>query len=195
MKPDDPDSIESHLRRSSIPVEVLIAAVVGTVIAAGGLYLILQKAAPIVATPATRPSVPTNASPPPLFAAPTASPAIRVEMPSGPAVYRCKVNGTTTYSDAPCPGGKLVDARPASQGFVPTPVRRAAVVARSEVEAQPAPASVTNEKAARDAHCAWIEKAIESIDAQARQGQTAVIQDRLRDDRQKLVDERYALKC
>jgi hypothetical protein len=53
---------------------------------------------------------------------------------------------------------------------------------------------VDDEKARRDARCAWIEKAIEAIDAQARQGQTVVIQDRLREDRQKLVDERYALK-
>jgi hypothetical protein len=47
----------------------------------------------------------------------------------------------------------------------------------------------------RDARCAWIEKAIESIDAQARQGQTAPMQDWLRQEGKKLVDERYALKC
>jgi len=57
------------------------------------------------------------------------------------------------------------------------------------------PVGTSTRAAKGDVRCAWIDKAIESIDAQARQGQAAVIQDRLREDRQKLVDERYALKC
>jgi len=114
----------------------------------------------------------------------------------GPAVYRCTVNGTTTYSDTPCPGAKVVDARPAAgvscQRLLDArrlwlkqmPDRRYASDFRDgqrEVEAR---------RALR-----MDRKAIESIDVQARQGQTAVMQDRLREDRQKLVDERYALKC
>lgn len=189
VKPDT-DSVDA---RRSIPVELVIAGVVATVVAAGGLYLILHKAVPIVAAPVATPEAPAKAAPPPQVAAPVAPAIRRVEAPPGPSVYRCKVNGSTTYSDAPCPGGKLIDASPAAQGFAPTPVRRAATVAQSEAE--PSPASATNDKAGRDARCAWIEKTIESIDAQARQGQPAVIQDRLREDRQKLVDERYALKC
>jgi hypothetical protein len=55
--------------------------------------------------------------------------------------------------------------------------------------------SATNEKASRDARCVRTEAEIARIDALARQGQTASMQDWLRQERQKLMDERYALKC
>jgi hypothetical protein len=177
--------------------EAIIGGIVAVAIAAGGLYLILDKATPIVAAPTATPTPqPRVAAPPPLVTSTAGRPEAQVPpVPSGPAVYRCQVNGTTTYSDTPCLGGEVIDARPATQGFVPTPVRRGAVVAQSADDEQPASASATSEKAARDARCAWIEKAIESVDAQARQGHTVVTQDRLREERQKLVDERFALKC
>jgi hypothetical protein len=174
--------------------KTVLAWVMGVVIAACGLFVILDRAAPIVvkpsapsavAKPAVRPPAPT----PPIGVAPAPA-----RSPAS-TVYRCTFNGTTTYSDSPCPGATVVDVSPASQGFVPTrPMRMEAV--RDEVAtAAVGPTSAGHDKVRRDARCAWIEKEIERIDALARQGQAASTQDWLRQERQKLVDERYVLKC
>jgi hypothetical protein len=177
--------------------EALAPALVAAVfIAAGGVYFILDRAAPILANSAP---VPAAALKPAgdHTQVPSAQPTVQAAVQSGPAVYRCKVNGTTTYSDTPCPGATVVDARPAAGGFVPTSLRRQATVVQTITEPPPVQvgAVTANEKTKRDARCAWIEREIERIDALARQGQTAATQDRLREERRKLVDEKYDLKC
>lgn len=171
----------------------IVALIVAAVIAAGGLYLILHRAAPIVTAPAPAPK-PAPQAAPPVMTAPAAQPPVQAAVPPGPVVYRCIVNGTTTYSDAPCPGGKRIDATPAAKGYAMPRGQLSATVPVADEE-RPARAAANAEKARRDARCAWIEKAIEAIDAQARQGLPVVEQDRLRADRARLVDERYALKC
>ena len=183
----------------------LLAAFVAAVgIVAGGYYFVLQMAAPLAASPAAvltskpeQSALPaSNPSTPAAESKPTVS---TEEFDKGPTVYRCIVNGAATYSDAPCPGGKLVDARPASSGFTPQRPQPTARVAQATSTAPMSTAFVAptsaSEKAKREARCAWIEAEIERIDALARQGQSAASQDSLRETRHKLVDEKYALKC
>ena len=59
-------------------------------------------------------------------------------------VYRCTENGRTVYSDKPCPGGTLVDTRPAAGGPVAAPTAPAAdappPAARPAAPAKAAPA-------------------------------------------------------
>jgi hypothetical protein len=112
-------------------------------------------------------------------------------------VYKCARDGESVYSDSPCPGGKVVDVTPPVQGFVPVRPRRATT---QKPEQPDAPAvNVASEQATersmREARCALILAAIDQIDARARQPQTVPEQDRLREERRKLVDERYALRC
>lgn len=183
---------------------LLAAFVAAVAIAAGGLYMVLQKAAPIAALPvamqASKPAqsaLPaSNSTAPAAESKPTVS---TEEFDKGPTVYRCIVNGAATYSDALCPGGKLVDARPASSGFTPQRPQPTARVAQATSTARMSTASVAptsaSEKAKREARCAWIEAAIEHVDALARRGQATASQDSLRETRRKLVDEKYTLKC
>ena len=190
----------TYVRESSERLVLLGAFVAAVAIAGGGLYFVLQKAAPIAAAApqANKPA------PPPVQAPATAAvvaPAINVATPStGPSVYRCTINGAVIYSDEICQGAKRVDARPASSGFVAERQRAAVRVAQApstEPRSMPPSAASTSatEKATREARCAWIEVEVERIDALARQGQSASSQDSLRERRRKLVDERYALKC
>ena len=191
----------SYEREPSERLVLLAAFVAAVAIAGGGLYFVLQKAAPIAApaatTQANRPAPPTVQA---TATAPVVAPAVIVPATNtGPAVYRCTINGVVIYSDEMCQGAKKVDARPASSGFVaerPRPAVRVAQAPSTEPMSMPSAASTSaTEKAAREARCAWIEAEIERIDALARQGQSASSQDSLRERRRKLVDEKYALKC
>jgi hypothetical protein len=191
-------------REPSERLTLLAAFVAAVAIVAGGLYIVLQKAVPISALPAAmQASKPEQSALPasnPTAPAAASKPTVSTEeFDKGPTVYRCLVNGAATYSDAPCPGGKLVDARPASSGFTPQRPQPTARVAQATSTAPMSTASVAltsaSEKTKREARCAWIEAEIERIDALARQGQSAASQDWLRETRRKLVDEKYTLKC
>ena len=195
--------IRAEVREPFEKLALLAAFVTAVGIVAGGYYFVLLMAAPLAASPAAvQPSkpeqsaLPSNPSAPAAASKPTFS---TEEFDKGPTVYRCIVNGAATYSDAPCPGGKLVDARPASNGFTPQRPQPTARVAQGTSTAPMSTASVAptsaSEKAKREARCAWIEAEIERIDALARQGQSASSQDWMRETRHKLVDEKYALKC
>ena len=117
---------------------------------------------------------------------------------AGSAIYRCQANGATTYSDTPCAGGLPVDTRPAISGYA-APVaprqvapQKDAVGTRSGAATQ---AGTAETPAHTSAQCDAIRAGIERIDAQARAGGSATHQDYLRQERAKLVDARYRLKC
>ncbi len=184
---------------SSNKLTLLAAFVAAVAVVGGGMYLVLQKAAPIAAAPSphvvdVQPST-MPASEPKASATP-----VMVVMPrSEHTAFRCMVNGTPTYSNEPCAGGKAVDVTPASSGFIPQRSHATVRVAQAPSTESGSTSKVTSalatEKAARDSRCAWIEAEIERIDGAARQGQSAASQDLLRASRRRLVDEKYALKC
>jgi len=180
-----------------------VALPAAVVIVVGALYFVLHKAAPIVAVsvdPSTKSALAT-----PTKGVPTVEREPTLPVPSSTSstdrlVYRCKVDGATTYSEVPCANGKVVDVRTASSGFVP---QRAPVVSTTTTRIREAPQvvaavgedSAATAKAKRDARCAYLLAEMEQVDALARQGQSATSQDWLRERRRKLADERHALKC
>lgn len=191
----------SERQLSELPVWLAAFSAAAAVVAVG-LYFIFRNAAPIttssVPTPVLQPvrSVSASASTTPL---PDQTSSIRPEANhKGPTVYRCVVNGRATYSDAPCRGGTVVDLRPAFEGFRLQGRKAPARVAQpppSPDAAPPSAATADSEKTKVEARCAWIDAEIARIDLLARQGQSASMQDWLRETRRKLVDEKYALKC
>lgn len=159
----------------------LAAAVV---IVGGGIYAVLKQASPIVGT-----------TPSPAVAAPGAvtPPAARATS-TGPAIYRCKVRGSITYSDTPCEGAKVVDVQP-TRGFeMPKgSSQRAPVAVAKAPSATPTVASSSD--ASSSTECRYLDEQIANIDAAARAGGTAPYMDELRDRRRKLVDRKYELHC
>lgn len=171
----------------------------------------MHKAAPIVAqAPAPRqaPVVAVPASPQPPAPQVTATRrVVNIETQETRTIYRCIADGETAYSNEPCPRARVVDTRPAVTSYAAPPVqRRASAPAASESSApvraaaapveSPTPVRAAEDaQAKRDARCKWLAAAIDNIDAQARQPQSAANQDWLRERRRKLVDEQYELKC
>jgi len=93
-----------------------------------------------------------------------------------------------------------------NSGFKPTPVpqvseRQQVVVQQDrsgavrDQAATAATGTTGNGDAIRKTRCASIEADIARIDGLARAGGSASYQDWLRDQRRKLIDEKYALKC
>lgn len=197
---------DAYVRRSRF--KSFLRFVVATATVGVGFYAILHKAAPIVAqAPAPRQATPAAMLAPPPPQVTVARRVVNIETHETRTIYRCTVDGETTYSNEPCPRARVVDTRPAVASYAATPVqRRASPPAVSESPTPVRAAAVTVEsptparaaedgQAKRDARCKWLAAAIESIDAQARRALPASEQDRLRESRRKLVDEQYALKC
>jgi len=180
---------------------LIVAFLTAVLLVALGLFFILQKGAPISA-PGKQTASAANPQYAPVVAKsqtssmPHSAVAI-VDPKKGASAHRCLVNGTVTYSDSPCPGGKLVDVTPSTEGFLAQ--RTLQAVRKSSPE--PAVADISaaptaaNEQQRRAARCVWILAEIDRIDAQARHPLSASMQDWLRETRRKLVDERYELKC
>lgn len=85
------------------------------------------------------------------------------------AIYKCEANGTVTYSDAPCPGGKLLDIGESSPHDAADAQRRAArekqALARIESERRKQEAKEETERrksarahASRERKCASLER-------------------------------------
>lgn len=190
-----------NYERASERLLLLAAFVAAVAVAGGGMYFVLQKAAPIVALPeGTQAKNPAQPAVQETASASIVAPPVSTELTNaGTSVYRCTINGAVTYSDEICPGAKKIDARPASSGFIAerprAAVRRAQAPSAETLSVLSAGSTSATEKARRDVRCAWIEAEIERIDALARQGQSASAQDSLRERRRKLVDEKYGLKC
>jgi hypothetical protein len=114
-------------------------------------------------------------------------------------VYRCAQGGRVTYSDTPCAGGVVVDTRSAVSGFRPAEplaaLRARAKNAAATGEGEDSAAASNSGAVDRVARCAQVREQIDHIDASARAGGSAQRQDWLRDQRRKLEDERYRLKC
>jgi hypothetical protein len=166
------------------------AFLMAVAIVGGSAFVILTKGSGIVATESARPpQVPPALRPEQAYV-----PSLPQPAPSaGSGIYRCTERGAAAYSNRPCPNGREVDVR-ATSGFRPAPVpsRQAVYVEESSASEEPAPLT---QAPSNKAACAAIEAAIASNDAAARAGGTAPYLDRLREDRHKLVDEKYRLKC
>ncbi len=198
-----------------------IAFLAATVIVCGASFVIASKGGEILVAKAVQGAPPpTTTAPQPQAGAPIAGPGsarVPSEAPypynqdegrtprQDTGIYRCAENGSVVYSDRPCTNGRALDLQPNS-GFNPTPVPQSSgrqqVVTQEErggasrVQATTVAAEVKgNGEAIRKARCATIEAEIARIDALARAGGSASYQDWLRDERRKLVDEKYALKC
>ena len=176
--------------RDGFVQSVSIIAAVGIV--GGGFYLLLDKAAPIVAVHPERPKqTAAPSSKPPAFD-PQSVPA---EERSGSAIYRCNQGGSVVYSDTPCQGGRVVDVQ-VTQGFEPQ--RASPVSARSQA-VEPAtprtPAIAQANGSAEEVLCAQIDRAIEAIDAAARRGGTIQYMEDLNERRRKLVEKRQEYRC
>lgn len=93
---------------------IWLAAFAAAVTVVGvGLYFIFRNAASIAALSITRPATPSvqAASPASTASLPEPKSSISPEANNiGATVYRCVVDDTATYSDAPCRGGTAVDA-------------------------------------------------------------------------------------
>lgn len=143
---------DAYVRRNRLTSFLRFAVATATV--AVGFYVILYRAAPIVAQrpapPAAAATVP--AQPPPQVT--VTRRVVNVETHETRTIYRCTVDGETTYSNSPCPQARVVDTRPAVGSYVATPVRRQAPAQPLEAAAAPArttPAS-DDAQAKRDAH-------------------------------------------
>lgn len=167
-----------------------------------GVFLILRQGAPLPgASPSTAAKRPQAASLPKEQHQPQSTPTTRVE-PEGPrlgsGICRCTVDGATVCAEAPCPHGKAIDIR-IVEWFRPSNAavhRPAAPSTETRVQSSDGgtnqSASVGASQAAR---CAQLPKQIDDIDALVRRGGSAAYQDRLREERRKLVDKRYKSKC
>jgi len=166
----------------------LVAAIV---IVGGGIYVLLDKAAPLIAVgpEPLRPSVAPSLTPPPYV-----QPESPAEQRNGAAIYRCDRGGSVTYSDASCEGGRVVDIQ-VTRGFQAERYRPATQVASAEapIAADRSPAQAEKEK--NRALCEQITKAIESIDAAARAGGSIQYMEELKERRRKLVEKRQELRC
>lgn len=181
---------DAYVHRSRI--KAFLRFVVAAATVSVGIYAILHKATPIVAQPPAAPVVMAPAPPPQVT---VTRRVVNVETHETRTIYRCIVDGETTYSNEPCPRARVVDTRPAVGSYAPTPVQRQ-VVQPVEVAAAPARRPTAEDaQAKRDARCKWLAAAIDSIDAQARQALHFSEQDRLRERRRALVDEQFELRC
>jgi hypothetical protein len=174
----------------------LIVAFFGAVVVvAAGLFSILQKGAPITAP--SKQAFTENLKPAPVINEPPPSVGEIIDSKKATTAYRCLVNGTVTYSDSACPGGKSVDVTPAAEGYLAQRTLPAARKASPEptVAAISQDPTAANEQPRRAVRCAWILAEIERLDVLARQPLAASTQDWLRETRRKLVDERYERKC
>jgi len=192
-----------------------IAFLVATAIVCGASFVIASKGGDIIVGEAVQGAAPTTtaaapaAVPEPVRAPTTAPYPQRSEVDQTPrqssGIYRCVENGSVVYSDSPCVGGRVLNLQPNS-GFKPTPVpqvseRQQVVVQQDrsgavrDQAATAATGTTGNGDAIRKTRCASIEAEIARIDGLARAGGSASYQDWLRDQRRKLIDEKYALKC
>lgn len=194
---------------------VLALSLAASVIIVGGATIaILTAGAKVVdeRTPDTPPASKAASAPSPVLKQPanplpdspprTRAGSTRPEAALPGVIYRCQHNGSTVYSEVPCVGGRPINTQPAVSSYAtPQPLADAQSAQRSS-SAAPRVSAADSERAGSDisaqqrsARCDQIRASIESIDAQARAGGTASWQDFLREERKKLEDLRYELKC
>jgi hypothetical protein len=198
-----------------------IAFLVAAAIVCGASFVIASKGGEMLGDKGAKVAPPTTTATPQLQAGASVARPEPVRTPSaapdpyteetgqaprqGPVIYRCARDGSVVYSDRPCANGRALDLQPNS-GFNPTQVPqhdgRQPVVTLEEAEGPTRAQSTTvatedpgSGEPIRKARCATIEAEIARIDALARAGGPASYQDWLRDERRRLVDKRYALKC
>ena len=185
-------------QRDGLPI--LLAIIVVTAGLWGMTNMLEAPKKPFATQQPAAPQPQHVATPPPSAGSQRAQPFVPAPPPeaytgSTPA-YRCAGGG---YSDRPC-GGAAVDTRGSSgiQFATPEEMARArgerrvqsTTIVEYETKAVPAAPRVS-----QLTQCKQLDEAIALIDARARQPNSLVEQDRLRVERARLVDRKYALKC
>ena len=176
----------------------LIAALAAaTVIVVGGTYIILYKAATMV--PVTKADAPAVPQPQVVLRDPVVvQPTIQGQaaLSGSGSIYRCEQAGQVVFSDQPCAGGSIIDARPAAEGFK-TPQYQPAPPMPSEPGQTQHQAETPARLAAntRTAECALIDQSIAAIESAQRAGGSAGQQDRWRNEKRKLQERQYELRC
>ena len=162
-------------------------------IVGGGLYLLLDKAAPIVAV---QPAMPEQSAAPASAPRPYEPSSAPAEPRSGSAIYRCDQGGSAVYSDNPCTGGRVVDVQ-VTQGFQAEQYRLPASMPRqAPVAATPrTPAIAQANGTVEERLCAEIDRAIEAVEAAARRGGSIQYMEDLKERRRRLVEQRQQLRC
>jgi len=131
---------------------------------------------------------------------PSRAPPMTRPDPARQTIMKCIENGRVTYGDGAC-NGELVEVPVDTRNNVVESDRQTLeYMARPrQPEPPPAPAATISRGASpmrsRQMDCKVIDAQIASIDAQARQPQTAQMQDYLKDQRAKLRSRQNDLRC
>ncbi len=131
---------------------------------------------------------------------PSRAPPMTRADPARQTIMKCIENGRVTYGDGAC-NGELVEVPVDTRNNVVEPDRQTLeYMARPrQPDSPPAPAATISRGAAPtrsgQTECQAIDAQIAAIDAQARQPQTAQMQDLLKDQRAKLRGRQNDLRC
>jgi len=134
-----------------------------------------------------------------------ASPALARPLNSFPGISKCLQNGQTSYSNDGCPVGAKhqqvvlydtagIEDKSKEQLAAIRATNRPAMRAEGLVIQQVANQNTTS-AVEKKRECELLKKQIESVDARARQPQSASSQDRLRAEKKRLRDRYFALRC
>lgn len=168
---------------------------------------IKQGAAPAANAHATTSAVSKNPPSGPSFTPPRPALPPPQHAPDATAgtstVSKCVVNGATSYSDGPCPGGALSSqiTTHANHNLMaavrPQAVRRTEA---TEAPVTPHPAVVVQHEAvpaamAHQAECEYLDAQIRRFDAMARQPQSGQMQDWISEQRKQARDRQFRIRC
>lgn len=165
---------------------------------------IKQGAAPAANARATTSAVSKNLPSGPSFTPPLPALAPPPRMPDATAgtstVSKCVVNGATSYSDGPCPGGALSSQITTHANHNLMAAVRAPAVRRTEAPAIEHPVVVTQNDAApaalaHQAECQQLDAQIQRWDAMARQPQSGQMQDWISEQRKQARDRQFRIRC
>lgn len=117
-------------------------------------------------------------------------------------VSKCIVNGTTSYSDGPCPGGALSSQITTHANHNLMAAVRPQAAGRTQAQAieRPRPVIVVQEDAVpaavtHQAECQYLDAQIAHWDAMARQPQSGQMQDWIREQRKQARDRQFRIRC
>lgn len=118
--------------------------------------------------------------------------------PAARAVYRCKAQGLTTFSDTPCAANAQVyeadTSRVSSFEPVETPVSRRAAAPKKVARARQ-DGSIAAAQARHAAECERVNDALREIESKMRAGYSVQEGERLKERQSKLDKKRKAARC
>lgn len=115
------------------------------------------------------------------------------------SIIKCVINGKTSYGDNTCAAGAMTSKVVIKQNqnlIAPITVPSVA----QAITPAPAPITITRvnpgpDYAALKAECAWLDASIKHLDDLARQPQSGSMQDWIRDERKKMRDRQFRIRC